>query len=251
MATDAGDVRARVVVGADGLNSRVRRLAGLQTPRRGHRFGVAAHIRPNTAPEPFVDISVENGYEVYLTPVGDGLLNAALLTSRSTMRAFAGDLAGRYAELLRSHPALAAGFEVVDEPVAAGPFPAAARRAFQANVVLVGDAAGFFDGITGEGMSAALVSARFCADAVHAYVDGAGVGAFRTYDVQRRALVRNANLVGRLSLALASHPALARRAVRNLGRRPETFERLARISAGEMGLRALRPRDALAMFAGR
>ncbi len=59
VATDADDVRARVVVGADGLNSRIRRLAGLQTPRRGHRFGVAAHIRPNAAPEPFVDISVE------------------------------------------------------------------------------------------------------------------------------------------------------------------------------------------------
>jgi flavin-dependent dehydrogenase len=165
------------------------------------------------------------------------------------MARFAGDLDGTVCALLQAHPATS-GAEVVDAPLAAGPFAASCRRAYRANVVLAGDAAGFFDGITGEGMSAALAGSRLCAAAIEAYLDG-DANAFACYDQQRRALVRNSNLLGRVSLILGSKPSLAATAVRNLACHPQTFERLVRVNSGSAPLRSLRPRDLSALLFGR
>ena len=99
-------------------------------------------------------------------------------------------------------------------------------------------------------MSTTLVSARHCAAAVDAYLATGSDSCFRRYEAQRRLLVRNANLLARLSLALAARPALARWSVRNLARNPATFTRLTAVSAGDLPLRALRPSDALALLLG-
>ncbi len=248
--TDGGVIQAKVVVGADGLHSGVRRELRLEQRHRGNRYGVSMHVALSREPEPTIDVYFEDGYELYLTPVGGRMLNAALLLRRQGMRRFAGNLAGAYEQLLRAHPALKSGFEVVDQPSVAGPFERGCRRAWRANVVLAGDAAGFVDGISGEGMSAALVSARVCAEAVNAHLEHGGYAAFRAYDARRRAIVRNSNLVARLALVLSAKPAVARVAVRNLARRPGTFARLTAINTGEAGLRSLRPGDLSALAMG-
>jgi flavin-dependent dehydrogenase len=242
-------IEAKVVVGADGLNSIIRRRAGLEAQRRGRRFGVTAHIRPPREPAPWVDVYFEHGYEMYLTPVGGGVVNAAILTRRAGMSRFTGNLGPAFAELLRSHHATA-GAEIVDAPLAAGPFAASCRRAYRSNLVLAGDAAGFFDGITGEGMSAALAGARLCATAIEAHLGG-DARAFARYDHEQHSLVRNSNVLGQISLALGSQTRLATVAVRNLARRPETFERLVAINSGAKPLRSLRPRDFGALLLGR
>ena len=250
VATDQGEVLARVVVGADGLNSRMRRLAGLEGKRRGSRYGISAHVRLRGDFGPFVDVYFERGYELYITPVGESEANVALLLRKPAMQHFAGGPRARYELVLRAHAALGEGFELLDEPLAAGPFAASCRRPWRANLVLVGDAAGFFDGITGEGMSVALVSARHCAAAIHRYLRDAEYEAFREYAGRRSALVRSSNLLARVSLALGSRPALAGVAVRNLQRQPRTFEKLVAINSGESGLRSVRPRDLLALATG-
>lgn len=248
--TDAGDVEARMIVAADGLRSRLRREAGLDAPARDRRYGVSAHLRLRRVPDPAVEVYVERGYELYVTPVGGAVVNAALLLEQLTMRRFSGDLAGKYRATLAAHPAFRGGFDVFDEPAAAGPFPARSTQAWRDNLVLAGDAAGFYDGISGEGMSSALTSARACAGGVDAYLAGAGEPALQRYDARRRALVRNSDMLARISLTLARHPVLARVAVRNLARRPQTFARLLRINTGEADWRALRPPDVLALAAG-
>ena len=250
VATDQGDVLARVVVGADGLNSRTRRLAGLEGKRRGSRYGISAHVRLRGDFGPFVDVYFERGYELYITPVGGREANAALLLGKLAMQQFAGELRARYELVLRAHAALGEGFELLDEPLAAGPFASSCTRPWRANLVLVGDAAGFFDGISGDGMSLALVSARHCAGAIHRYLRDAEYEAFREYAGRRSALVRSSNLLARVSLALGSRPGLARVAVRNLQRQPRTFEKLVAINSGETGLRSVRPRDLLALATG-
>ena len=250
VSTSEGDVLAKVVIGADGLNSHVRRLAGLEGARRGQRYGVSAHIRMAEAPAPYVDVYFAEAFELYVTPVGGHDANGALLLRKPAMKRFAGRLAEEYEAILRGHPALAAGFEVLDDPLAAGPFAATAKRSWRANLVLVGDAAGFLDGITGEGMSVALVSARSCAVAVQAHLETGSYEPFRQYERSRRALVRNSNRLGRVSLTLGAQPALARWSVRNLERRAGTFEKLVGINSGERGLRDLRPRDLLALATG-
>lgn len=196
-----------------------------------------------------IDVFFEPGYEVYVTPVGGNVVNVAVLLGRRQARGLAGNLQSTFLELL-ARSAFAAEGELVDEPLAVGPFPAGAKRVWQRNLVLVGDAAGFLDPINGEGMTAALVSARQCAAAVHAFLSSGSTAPLRAYQRQREDLVRAPNLFARTMLALASRPALGRRAVLNLSRQPETFARLVAMNGCDLPLSFLRPRDLLALATG-
>jgi flavin-dependent dehydrogenase len=118
------------------------------------------------------------------------------------------------------------------------------------NLLLVGDAAGFFDGISGEGMSLALAGAKKCGEAVHAFLQDGHSAHFATYDKGCVALQRPSTLMARLCLALAARPTLGRRAIANLARKPTVLSKLIRVSRGEVGLSSLRPADALALFCG-
>jgi flavin-dependent dehydrogenase len=246
--TDSGVIEARAVVAADGLGSRLRRRAGLDRRSSVRRFGVSAHLRREGATPAQVAVHFRRGHEVYVTPVAAGVVNAALLLDAGEARGLASGLAAIYRARVES--ALAAPVELLDEPLAAGPFPAAAARAWRGNLVLAGDAAGFFDGVTGEGMSHALISARACADALASYLADGDERAFAAYDKQRRSLARASTLLARLTLALAKRPFAARRAVGNLARRPQAFARLVAVNTGELPLSALRPRDLLALALG-
>ncbi|MEX1102643.1 MAG: FAD-dependent monooxygenase, partial [Dehalococcoidia bacterium] len=245
-----GDVSAKMVVGADGLHSRIRRLAGLEARDHGNRYGISVHVVTGHPVEPWVDVHFSRHHELYFTPVGPHEMNVALLTRKPAMAQFAGQLATSFEAFLRKHPAMPSEWSITSPAAAAGPFPSKATRAFRANVVLVGDAAGFFDGITGEGMSLALRSARLCAEALERHLETGSPEPFRAYDRERRALSRNSEIMGKLMLALGPRAALARWSTRNLARQPTTFERLAAINAGERPLSSLRPRDLLALALG-
>jgi flavin-dependent dehydrogenase len=135
--------------------------------------------------------------------------------------------------LRREH---AHGWRLLDAPLVAGPFRSG--RAACGNAIKA-DAAGFFDGITGEGMSLALVSARHCAEAVDEFLATGSAEPLRRYERRRRSLARNSEILGRMTLALASREWTARRALRGLARRPETFAKLVAVSSGEARLWSL------------
>ena len=241
-------VTGRVIVAADGLHSRIRRQIGLDRGGRGDRYGVSAHVRMKFPPDSRIEVYFEDGYELYLTPVGGGLVNAAVLLGRGGMRRFAGRIEPGFRELLAGHPAMARGFAITDAPLAAGPFPAAARRVWRANVVLVGDAAGFFDGISGEGMAIALRSGRLAAEAISSYLATGTPDPLRRYDREVRTLRRNSDLLARLSLLLGRNPRLAGFAVSRLAANPGAFTGLTAISGGERGWSSLRPSDLIALM---
>lgn len=247
--TSDGEVTARAFVAADGLHSPLRRFARLDGSAAGNRYGISAHVKLATPADPVVDVTFATDHELYITPTGPMTANVALLMRREQMRPFAGRLGAAYEELIARYPQLA-GACLHDEPMVAGPFPRTSRRAWRANLVLAGDAAGFFDGISGEGMSAALVGARMCAAALSDHLETGSYNPLREYDRQRRALVRNSDFLARLSLLLGSRRWTSGVAVRNLARRPETFEKLVTINTGEAPLSALRPRDVAALLAG-
>ena len=76
---EAAGIRARYLVGADGLHSSVRRLLGLEAATRGRpRFGIRQHF----AVEPWTDL-VEVHWlpdcEVYVTPVASHSVGVAVL----------------------------------------------------------------------------------------------------------------------------------------------------------------------------
>jgi flavin-dependent dehydrogenase len=246
--TTQGRIEGRVLVGADGLNSRLRRLAGLEASKHGDRYGISAHVALSEPCPPQVRVWFEPTTEIYLTPVGGKVANVAVLTRRPEMRRFAAGVEEAFTKTVSRHPALSAGFELLDGPLTAGPFAVHPRREWDRNLVLAGDAAGFFDGISGEGMALALTSARFCAEAIAEYLDSGNQAAFAAYGRKRRALARPSELLARLSLFLAARPALARRSLANMGRHPETFARLVAVNSRDLPLRALRPRDLVAIM---
>ncbi|WP_374928293.1 NAD(P)/FAD-dependent oxidoreductase [Kytococcus sedentarius] len=155
-------VSHRWVVGADGLHSRVRELVAVGRARvvtrpplaaRPRRYGLRAHLRvaPWTSQ---VEVHFGQGVEAYLTPVAADQLGVALLSSR---RAPFADQLTRLGDLGRwfaAQPATQWG------PVAgAGPLWQTVSRRVDGPVLLVGDAAGYVDALTGEGVSLALVQA--------------------------------------------------------------------------------------------
>ena len=224
--TDRGPLRARWIIGADGLLSRVRRWAGLAAapaPRR--RFGVRRHFR--IAPwSDYVEVYWGPGCEAYVSPVAADLVGVACLWS--------GPAAG-FDDLLARFPPLAArlaGTPEASRDRGAGPLEQRVRRAWRGRVALVGDAAGYLDAITGEGIAVALHQARALAEALAA-------GDLARYGAAHRRLRRLPNATTRLALALSRRPRLRARALRTLAADPAFFGRILGIHARTLPPRAL------------
>lgn len=151
-----GELRARWLVGADGLRSKVRRMLGVERQARvPARLGVRQHY----AVRPWSDrVQVHFGEraEAYVTPVDASLVGVALLFERRR-----GEVT--FDALLAGFPLLARRLE--GRPVAsrlcrAGPFERRVARRVVGDVLLVGDAAGYVDPLTGDGVALGLATAR-------------------------------------------------------------------------------------------
>jgi flavin-dependent dehydrogenase len=147
-------IRSSYLLGCDGLHSSVARLAGLGMPTREgrRRYGVRQHF----AVAPWADtVQVYYGphAELYVTPVTAGVVGVAMLGRRGVdfddAIAAVPDLAKRLADAIP-----------VSTRRGAGPFPRRTRARTAGRVLLVGDAAGYVDAITGEGLRLGLAQAR-------------------------------------------------------------------------------------------
>lgn len=196
--TDAGSLRARLLIGADGLHSQVRRSIGAHVREAGEpRFGARWHVelREDMPVHDVVDVYLCDRFEVYVTPVGGRVVNLAVLCGRDLSRTFGGDLPGALKRLVRGVPDLAAytdGARDVSTAAMAGPLRQTARTLVADRVLLVGDAAGFVDAITGEGMSLSLVGARLAAAtaATALSADRLTADALAPYEVAQRGVAR-------------------------------------------------------------
>ncbi|GAA3738415.1 NAD(P)/FAD-dependent oxidoreductase [Streptomyces tremellae] len=149
----AGGLRARWLIAADGLHSPVRRALGLDVPQgpAARRYGQRRHYR--VAPwTDLVEVHWSQAGEAYVTPVADDLVGVAVLSCRRL----------GYDEHLAAFPELRA--RLTGGPATAvrgaGPLRQRARARVAGRVLLVGDAAGYVDALTGEGIALGLASAR-------------------------------------------------------------------------------------------
>ena len=234
--TAVGPIRARAVVVADGLRSPLRRQLGLDAPpARRQRLGVRAHFLVPSLPfGRRVQVLLDGPVEYYLTPVGEHALQVAVLGSR---RAFverslsAATLLAHLAE----HPAMAAildGARPLDRPLGAGPLERRARAVFAPGVLLAGDAAGYVDAITGEGVGLALESGIAAGEVLAAALPDADARALAPYARLHDTVVHDAERLTRFVLFCAERPWLARRMIEALARRPSLFARLLTVQAG-------------------
>ena len=224
--TDAGTILARWVVGADGLHTQVARLARLERPlaRPSQRYGVRRHTR--IAPwSDVIEVHFADGVEAYVTPVADDEVGIALLFSRQTSRG------ASFEDLLEHFPALRAslrGARWASEARGAGPLEREATCAAPDDgIALVGDAAGYVDAITGEGMSVAFHEARALAECLES-------GSLAAYPARVRRIRRLPDATTRLMLWLKDRPRLRRRVIGSRARDPRLFDRLLAVHGRQM-----------------
>ena len=201
--TDHGPVRGRWLVGADGRASRIRLWSGLDgRPARRRRFGVCRHFELEPWSD-LVEVHWADGREAYVTPVGERMVGLALLWSGKT---------ATFDELLPSFPSLLQRLK--DAPVTskdrgAGPLQQRCRAVINGNLALVGDASGYLDAITGEGLALSFRQAV-------ALVDAMAAGDLRCYVDAHRRIVRYPNAITGLLLLVERNPRLRRRVMRSL-----------------------------------
>ena len=191
----------------------MRAWAGLEgaTARR-KRFGLRRHFA--IAPwSDRVEVYWRDGCEAYVTPVAEDEVGVAMLWSGE---------GGRFECLLERFPDLArrlASAPVASRDRGAGPFHRRARAAVRGRIALVGDAAGYVDAITGEGLALAFREAQALATSV------AGGGLVR-YAAEARRWRRLPETLTRLLLIAERRPRLRRRLFATLERDPRLFARL-------------------------
>jgi geranylgeranyl reductase family protein len=220
--TDGGTVRARILVAADGLHSPLRRAEGLDTSVRGpRRFGLRQHFA--RAPwTDFVEVHLSEGAEAYVTPSGPTRVGVAFLWSEGAAdpRSGLSELLGRFPDLRRH----LRGVSAESEPRGAGPFRQHARALVRDRFVLLGDAAGYVDAITGEGISLALVCAEALAGCLpEAVRTGGSAREFAPYRHTAHRAFRIYSWTASAVLALARRPRLRRFTLIALATEPQVF----------------------------
>ncbi|GAC1547658.1 MAG: NAD(P)/FAD-dependent oxidoreductase [Vulcanimicrobiaceae bacterium] len=248
---EAGERRSiggRFVVGADGAGSLVARKLGLAVrPAGTKRFAVGGHYRGFGDLGGLVEMYVGTGAYFAINPLDVERCNVMVVVRDRDLAAWSGavddGMRGKAAALGRGRRSFA-GAVRLGPRVAVGPLAFDVSAPVASGCVLVGDAAGFLNPFTGQGVFLALRGAADASAAIAAAVWNrtvesallAGYAARRHRDfAMRRRLTK---LVG----ALVDVPLLAGRAVSRLRRRPELGATLLGALAGTCPLeRALSP----------
>lgn len=194
---DARTVRARLVVGADGIGSFVARRVGA--------------VRTHTSAESsasvygYFDGPAADGYHWYfskhaaagLIPTNEGLTCVfASTSSRRFAHEIRRDLASGFTRLLgEAAPRLPDGWDAARRVGRYRSYPGAAgflRRSWGGGWALVGDAGAFTDPMSAHGMTAALRDSVLCADAIVAALDDPTCApeAWMDYEATRDRLTR-------------------------------------------------------------
>ncbi len=232
---DAARWKARWLVGADGLKSQFHRQRDfrVRTPRL-HRVGLSTHVRGLQVDRERVEVLFHLGGEVYLAPSDDGEALVACLYRKDALPAEPTNEL-RVLHTLRSLKALRGrvGSIAFTTPVlGAGPLGLSLGRLAADDVVLIGDAAGAPDPVTGEGMSLAILSAVPLAEALAS-------GRPEAYEKQRRRLASNAAWLSGWILKASRRPALADWVIGALDEHPSLFAKLMGIAVGAASVRDL------------
>ena len=158
---------ARLVIAADGRRSTLAIGRGLsRQPRRPRRWAVGSYFTGVDGVTTLGEMHVRHGYYIGVAPLPGGLTNACLVVPHAggeSPLAAPAEMLHRY---LHDDPQLSARFaraRAITTPSVLGPMAVDARAAGEPGLLLAGDAAGFIDPITGDGLHFALAGAELAA----------------------------------------------------------------------------------------
>jgi flavin-dependent dehydrogenase len=188
---------ARMVIAADGRHSGIAIGRGLsRQPQRPRRWAIGAYFSDVTDMTRLGEMHVRRGHYIGIAPVPGGLTNACLVVPHPPSRrrfhlrqGYGGQVGGtsepaqfpfaQPAEGLEryvtSDPELAARFanaRAIGPPTMLGPMAVDASAAGEPGLLLAGDAAGFIDPMTGDGLRFALMGAELAAGIVKEVLQG-------------------------------------------------------------------------------
>ena len=223
LCTSTREIPVDWIVGADGLHSPVRKWSGIETTPGTHtRFGIRQHFQ-QTPWSAHVEVYWGPGVEAYVTPVSAQEVGIALLWNGSK---------ARFPDLLAKVPALqerVAQARSCSQPRGAGPLHQKVEQVWKDRTLLIGDASGYLDAITGEGMAMSFRQAQALATCLKA-------GRPQDYPRAHRAICRPYYRLTHLVLWAGRHPELMRRAIRGLSRDPGLFSRVLGLVEGQKSI---------------
>lgn len=223
---DPFEVRARLVVGADGRDSIVAHRLGLRRPDRLRRFALLMYVEGVEGFDGRGEIYVDPPDYAILNPVGLGQVNLSLVVPLAHAAPHRGKLEAfffaRLKQLDHLRPRLH-GMRPVGLLRALGPLAYRVTPPRSGGVLLVGDAAGFYDPFTGEGLYTALRSAELAAEVGHAALAAGecSAAALAPFRRARRAAFRHKVRLTRLLQVIIGRRWLANLVADRLARRPD------------------------------
>ncbi len=218
---EGGVVSSRWLICADGQNSKLRKLSGLDPARSSRqRFGFRRHYRVAPWSE-FVEVYWSDLGQMYVTPVAQDQVCVALITSRNGLR---------FDDALPSFPRLEVKLEravLIGTTLGAITSSRRLTSVQTGSIALIGEAAGSVDAITGEGLSIAFQQAIALADAMRA-------GDLTAFDGAHARVTRLPRRMAAIMLLMDNRRWLRDRAFRALASDPGFFGRMLAMHTGSL-----------------
>ena len=229
-------VTARLVIAADGRASRIARCLRLSRyPTTPRRWAVGAYFSGVSGLTEYGEMHIRRRKYIGVAPLPGGLANVCVVTPERSA-------AGRPLSLLQAtvatEPVLRERFahaQLTGPPTVLGPLAVECSRAGAPGVLLAGDAGGFIDPMTGDGLRFAIRGAELAAaEALRVLEHGATDAHARLQDARRREFGAKWRF-NRALRCLVGSPAAVRLAAAAAARVPSTVGRSI-LYAGDVGV---------------
>jgi flavin-dependent dehydrogenase len=238
-------IHARLTVGADGLRSIMARRMGRRTHSRPRRVAFVTHVDGVQRMGSSAELHFGRSGYVGLNQISAGRTNVAVLVpatqaalARTRVQDFFFDALGQFTGIRER---VEAG-TIVKPIMVTGPFAARSCPVTAPGGVLVGDAADFYDPVTGDGIYSALRGAELVAEAMIPGLACPGpisAECFRTYRELRRQAFAAKWMMERITRGLMHFPRIFNRTIERLGRSDDMAHTAVGVAGGFVPLRAM------------